>query len=937
MMVVSSLTGERYSFGTGSTDVYLIKTDPFGNMEWQTTFGTAYYDDNGWCVQQTTDGEYIITGTYKDDPNPDIYLIKVYPSGTLHWWKGIGTNYSEWGSWVEQTTEGGYIITGGQMALDPGNVYLVKTDALGNVDWVQTFGGMQSDVGWCVQQTDLSDPGYIITGGTSSFGNGRQVWLIKTDEYGNMEWNKRFGWTDWDEGRCVRQTFPDRGYIINGVGRAPEGIFMWLIKTDTLGNLQWEKRLRPTTTSAARGYSVQQTSDGGYIAVGEAMLVNDMDVYIVKVDKNGNIEWQKTIDRAGTDDHGYAVDIIDEDSYVIAGATDHSGPPYYDVYLVKLAPSIYDTDDPLALSYNGNRHLVRNPNSEALHLVYTRENKIIYQYSPNGGTNWTLPVDISTGKLPAITLSAGYLPSVTWTDDMGGLWYRRQTAPGVWSEIYHLYDPWGIWQPKLNAPPSIVITPHSTGDSVHIICTMHNPANGPINGVAEYSFRMDNPMAGSFSYIEGGVGTDGSIRSFPSIARCNIDTSLHTVWQRADTICYATRQIGQPWDNWDWQFSNKGLQSSHPYVETYGDMVYVVWQHKERPGAREEVYKGWKDLSAANFDWQRFSRTPNTASLFPVSASGVFTVYVDEITPYPNHGEEIFYKIHPEDTAYDISQTLAWSTYPQAVCRFTPANSYLYTAWLDGNGPVYEIRFKKIAYIPLQVVAYLTAVNGYATPSPYLVARDSFIADWQIPVDIGYQTITYRFPLETGYRYKIKVIAYHESAGQWREWVKTDNGPRRLIKYNAYKPETLEFWIPPALYKDGVIDVVFDRISGAFATAGPIYIYQYEYEEELASGPMAQEGHSLTTNSTIIFPNPFVKSLTIKLAKSQEGRTSIRIYDISGKLVKHLYEGVITPHSLLTWDGTDDSGKITSQGIYFVQIRDYKTGKFTVHKVLKLE
>ena len=841
---------------------------------------------------------------------------------------------------------GGYVIVGGLLGPDQGQGLFVKTDLEGNVISVRTHNHtIYQDMYKYAQplwNPQMWDYEYIITG--QSYNPAREspdIWLVKTDIWGDVEWEKWFGYGDFDRGKCVAKTF-DGGFIIVGtIGYRPlAASYMVVIKTDANGNQLWENQVRPTPTSPARGYSIQQTYDGGYIAVGEAKLTNNLDVYIVKLDKNGNIEWQKTIDRAGTDDHGYAVDIIDEDSYVIAGATDHSGPPYYDVYLVKLAPSIYDTDDPLALSYNGNRHLVRNPNSEALHLVYTRENKIIYQYSPNGGTNWTLPVDISTGKLPAITLSAGYLPSVTWTDDMGGLWYRRQTAPGVWSEIYHLYDPWGIWQPKLNAPPSIVITPHSTGDSVHIICTMHNPANGPINGVAEYSFRMDNPMAGSFSYIEGGVGTDGSIRSFPSIARCNIDTSLHTVWQRADTICYATRQIGQPWDNWDWQFSNKGLQSSHPYVETYGDMVYVVWQHKETPVAKEEVYKAKRQLPFS-FVWYPFSLTPNTRSLYPLNASGLFTVFQDSPDP-PINGPEIYYKVHPDDPLYNISQTIASSHYPQSVARLTGATSYLYTAWLDGDASPYEIRFKKLKYIPTALPAYITSVNGYDTPSPYLVARDSFVSTWQIPVDIGYETITYRFPLEPDYRYRIKVIVYHESSGEWREWVKIENKLRHLIKYNAYEPETLEFWIPPAFYQDGVIDVVFDKISGSFATAGPIYIYQYEYEEgEISGGPMAQEGYAINNRSVIIFPNPFREQIEIRLHPEiagqilgvMDGGITIKIYDVAGRLTKR----ISNPTERIIWNGSDENGRKVSSGVYFLRIENSNRKEAISKKIIKVE
>ena len=144
-------------------------------------------------------------------------------------------------------------------------ITLVLTPLFGQ-GWTQTYGGSSSDVGSSVQQTN--DGGYIITGFTESFGNGGgDVWLIKTDSQGNEEWNQTFGGSCNDIGYSVEQT-TDGGYIIVGT---------WLIKTDSEGNEEW-------INENINGNSVQQTTDGGYIITGSY----DGDVELIKTDSEGN-------------------------------------------------------------------------------------------------------------------------------------------------------------------------------------------------------------------------------------------------------------------------------------------------------------------------------------------------------------------------------------------------------------------------------------------------------------------------------------------------------------------------------------------------------------------------------------------------------------------------------------------------------------------------
>src|SRR3972149_78207 len=204
--------------------------------------------------------------------------------------KTFGGTSDDWGFSVQQTTDGGYIITGTITSFGAGgqDVYLIKTDAGGNSLWTKTFGGITYDVGNSVRQT--TDGGYIIAGTTYSFGVGNaDVYLIKTDANGNTLWTKTFGRTNSDLGYSVQQT-TDGGYVIAGLTDSfGAGLYdVYLIKTNGSGDTLWTK------TFAGRhideGYSVQQTTDGGFVITGYtgSFGAGNADVYLIKTDANGN-------------------------------------------------------------------------------------------------------------------------------------------------------------------------------------------------------------------------------------------------------------------------------------------------------------------------------------------------------------------------------------------------------------------------------------------------------------------------------------------------------------------------------------------------------------------------------------------------------------------------------------------------------------------------
>ena len=233
------ITGEISSSGNGSSDVLLIKIDQQGQEEWIQTFGGSDYDI-GNSIEQTYDGGYIITGSTRSYGNgsSDVLLIKTDQQGQEEWIQTFGGGYIDIGNSIKQTLDNGYIITGYTQSYGNGSrdVWLIKTNSQGNEEWNQTFGGSYIDIGNSIQQT--IDGGYIITGsrGTDYYSD---LWLIKTDYQGNEEWNQTFGGNDYDFGNSVQQTTDD-GYIIIGHTKSygNGGYDIFLIKTDSEGNTE---------------------------------------------------------------------------------------------------------------------------------------------------------------------------------------------------------------------------------------------------------------------------------------------------------------------------------------------------------------------------------------------------------------------------------------------------------------------------------------------------------------------------------------------------------------------------------------------------------------------------------------------------------------------------------------------------------------------------
>jgi hypothetical protein len=295
-------------------------------------------DDRGNAVQQTTDGGYIIAGTTSSfgAGGKDVYLIRTKAAGETLWTHTYGGTNDDVGNAVQWTSDGGYIVAGSTSSFGAGSgdVYLIKTNAAGDTQWTRTFGGTRDDIGSSVRQT--SDGGYVVAGATLSFGAGNyDVYLVKTDAAGGTPWTRTYGGSNDDKGTSVVET-RDSGYVIVGFTASfgAGNYDYYLLNINPVGDTQWTRTFGGANSD--QSYSVCQTSDGGYVAAGNADSygAGSSDVYLVRTDAAGDSLWTRTYGGVSLD-WSMAVEQNPDSGFIVAGATGSFGAGVLDVYLIK--------------------------------------------------------------------------------------------------------------------------------------------------------------------------------------------------------------------------------------------------------------------------------------------------------------------------------------------------------------------------------------------------------------------------------------------------------------------------------------------------------------------------------------------------------------------------------------------------------------------------
>lgn len=314
------VVGETTSFGSSSAQMWIIKMAADGVIEWQKRYDGCSHANT---IRQTSDGGYIVGACG---------LIKLAADGGIMWQKN---NPSHEINYAEETADGGYVAVGINVIMINGlqheGVVALKTDADGVIEWQMRYEDARFNDVRSVKQT--SDGGYIIGGSNIHYDTPTgtaDIWLIKLDSEGAIEWEKEYGEDNANEFLSSLELTSDGGYIVGSTGSLLQPSLV--LKIDSEGNIEWEKALSIGLDMS----SLRQTTDGGFAAAGTSFTsAGAADFFLLKLNPDGVLEWAKTYGGSSGEIES-SMDHTADGGYILAGLTRSFGVRNSDVWVLKV-------------------------------------------------------------------------------------------------------------------------------------------------------------------------------------------------------------------------------------------------------------------------------------------------------------------------------------------------------------------------------------------------------------------------------------------------------------------------------------------------------------------------------------------------------------------------------------------------------------------------
>lgn len=340
-MSISAITFGYISLGSktisNDTDVYLINLDQYGNITWENTFGGPG-KDYGYSIRRNLGGGYAIAGRTNSygSGQYDAWLVNIDENGTPKWNMTYGGPGNDSAYSFKTTSDSGYILAGDTTSFGSigSDAYIVKTNQKGEMQWQKMFGGNGNE--WSKSVLQLQNGSYWALGSTNSFSKNYDFYLLNLDPKGHLMLNKRFGGANDDFGDTVIET-RDNNLLLSGLTNSSGagGFDALVIKTDMHGNQIWNRTFGGPGNDSAT--FIRETNDGGYILIGDTTSfgAGGVDIFVVKLNRAGLQEWNQTFGGSGNEYAHFILETLDN-GYLLTGTTNSTGSGGNDIIIIKM-------------------------------------------------------------------------------------------------------------------------------------------------------------------------------------------------------------------------------------------------------------------------------------------------------------------------------------------------------------------------------------------------------------------------------------------------------------------------------------------------------------------------------------------------------------------------------------------------------------------------
>jgi photosystem II stability/assembly factor-like uncharacterized protein len=642
----------------------------------------------------------------------------------------------------------------------------------------------------------------------------------------------------------------------------------------------------------------------------------------VYVSYDGAAHWTEEVQGLGPLADVYSLS-FDSDGWLHAGTT-------VGVFTCNEAP--LPPIGPDATYPNWGRKLARDPDNGILHLAYTGTNVVYYKRSTDGGTTWSTPEPIGTGRYPAIALNGllgepdGLYPWVVYLTPQGSIIRAIRYANGAWDRAVIFQ---GSLENSAGAPsvyPDVVVAPYTTAYVTYPVYVGSSPT------LSYIYFNSFTQVGKSQPEVVDGPRPENC---YGASVVANPAAYIHVCWIRGQRVYYSQRPPG-PGIPWSLPVPVSSPQpnpyvtepASNPSMEAWGDSVFCVWRGPDHNGG----FPGdvWRRDKWLPIPWESPSSPSWSTGLesdFPVMGTYYATFWHEQVPP---DNYDPWVRLVYSMPQY-LFQTPLISRYPHVYCHFPTMTSFrcdaVWTEQISVTPPLYEVMFcaRQWGLFNLadgngEIASYYAAKLGQPEPSPYCLSRGGYgnLDSWN--ADTSGAVLSYELPyLNPRMVYMLRAVLYHKGKESWDADIRCDSGTWHRIHVGPNAPDTFWLRVPKALYRDARIVVDVARVSGDYVSLAGLKLYQLEPEPNGRGGVQSTAGVHPTCLLDCA-PNPISRTATVSYELGQAGPVQLTVHDATGRLVRHLESGYRSSGKYqVSWNATDDRERRMPAGVYFLR------------------